>query len=60
MAILETPTKKIVAPSMGERKRKPLTNLYIMLWVLSNEFDNLLGGFFLGGKNQRWVAISVV
>ena len=46
--------------SMSERKRKSLTNFYVMLWVLSNEFNNLAGSFFLGRKNQVWVAIGIV
>jgi hypothetical protein len=44
----------------GERKREQLTNLYVMLWVLSNELDNLMSSFLPGRKDQGWVAIGVV
>lgn len=43
-----------------KKERKPRTDLYVVLRVLSNERHNLLGRFLLGREVQRWVAVGVV
>lgn len=50
MKDVRTPKEPRFTSSMSERKRKTLTNFYVMLWMLSNEV-NTMGSFFLGRKN---------